>query len=383
MFYASYPMLAPLWYQRWRLSRLLGSMEIINYAPVGFRQDRTGHRTDKCAGGSMSPKVQNVGSDVESVGERWRWIILYTTLHTHYIHQSFCMMNAKFEPICSELQPQPDIQFQSQLPFQHKTNINHHKINITHCKTNTRKTNITRPKTSTYPKTNITHPKTNTIRPKNNTTCLKKNTMHPKNNYGRTTTSYRSSRRASIHHLKTSCTKAKVLDPCIKSLTCMVIELHTLQTVALVLAPVPQPTPVPSEMKTTVQKFHSDLKQKEVIVYNIVELGTMDVLMVHHGEGKGNMLGQFLAANKGIVKSIKSTVASHVYIEDNDNDNIQIIETPAVTLGLSKPCKKATKGGKNTGDKDGEILDLDNIVLNDDEEEKKDGVTGYTTCFSL
>jgi SNF2 family DNA or RNA helicase len=37
---------------------------------------------------------------------------------------------------------------------------------------------------------------------------------------------------------------------------------------------------------------------EQVIVYNMVALGTVDVLMVDHGEGKGNMLGQFLSANK-------------------------------------------------------------------------------------
>ncbi|KAG1720855.1 P-loop containing nucleoside triphosphate hydrolase protein, partial [Suillus paluster] len=40
-------------------------------------------------------------------------------------------------------------------------------------------------------------------------------------------------------------------------------------------------------------------QQREVIVYNMVALGTVDVLMVDHGEGKGNMLGQFLSAHKG------------------------------------------------------------------------------------
>ncbi|KAG1837125.1 P-loop containing nucleoside triphosphate hydrolase protein, partial [Suillus tomentosus] len=40
-------------------------------------------------------------------------------------------------------------------------------------------------------------------------------------------------------------------------------------------------------------------QQKEVVVYNMVALGTVDVLMLHHGEGKGNMLRQFLSANQG------------------------------------------------------------------------------------
>ncbi|KAG2337010.1 hypothetical protein BDR05DRAFT_952938 [Suillus weaverae] len=124
-------------------------------------------------------------------------------------------------------------------------------------------------------------------------------------------------------------------------------------------------------------------QQKEVIVYNMVALGTVDVLMVHHGEGKGNMLGQFLSANKGIIKTIKSTAAGHAPIKDDNDDKVQVIETPVVTQGPSKPWKKAAKGGKKsvtrniaqTGDEDGEILNLDNMVLNDKEEEE-DGGTG-------
>lgn len=41
-------------------------------------------------------------------------------------------------------------------------------------------------------------------------------------------------------------------------------------------------------------------QQKEVVVYNMVALGTVNVLMLHHGEGKGNMLRQFLSANQGM-----------------------------------------------------------------------------------
>ncbi|KAG2357496.1 P-loop containing nucleoside triphosphate hydrolase protein, partial [Suillus spraguei] len=48
-------------------------------------------------------------------------------------------------------------------------------------------------------------------------------------------------------------------------------------------------------------------QQKEVVVYNMVSLGTVDVLMLHHGEGKGNMLNQFLSANKG-------TYAFHAFV---------------------------------------------------------------------
>jgi SNF2 family DNA or RNA helicase len=40
-------------------------------------------------------------------------------------------------------------------------------------------------------------------------------------------------------------------------------------------------------------------QEETVIVYNMVAVGTVDVLMVDHSEGKGKMLGQFLAKNKG------------------------------------------------------------------------------------
>jgi SNF2 family DNA or RNA helicase len=40
-------------------------------------------------------------------------------------------------------------------------------------------------------------------------------------------------------------------------------------------------------------------QEDTVTVYNMVAVGTVDVLMVDHGEGKGKMLGQFLSRNKG------------------------------------------------------------------------------------
>ncbi|KAG1779159.1 hypothetical protein EV702DRAFT_1044101 [Suillus placidus] len=73
-------------------------MGIINYCTSGVRPDRTGHRTDECAGGPMSPKVQTVGSDAESVGERRRWlgIVLYTAKNGEG-RTSFCFRTARVE----------------------------------------------------------------------------------------------------------------------------------------------------------------------------------------------------------------------------------------------------------------------------------------------
>jgi SNF2 family DNA or RNA helicase len=38
-------------------------------------------------------------------------------------------------------------------------------------------------------------------------------------------------------------------------------------------------------------------QQDTVLVYSMVALGTVDVLMVDHGEGKGTMLDEFLTLN--------------------------------------------------------------------------------------
>ncbi|KAG2355243.1 hypothetical protein BDR07DRAFT_1493392 [Suillus spraguei] len=120
-------------------------------------------------------------------------------------------------------------------------------------------------------------------------------------------------------------------------------------------------------------------QQKEVIVYNMVALGTVDVLMLHHGEGKGNMLKQFLTANK-------VGLAGHEPIHDDDDDEVEFIDPPAPTPGPSKSHKKAMKGGKKrvtrniaqTGDEDGDILDLDNMVLTDADGHEDEGDNGET-----
>jgi hypothetical protein len=115
-----------------------------------------------------------------------------------------------------------------------------------------------------------------------------------------------------------------------------------------------------------------------VLVYNMVALGTVDVLMVDHGEGKGNILGQFLSANKdelrltgmytillsaiGVVTIIKNVAAGRLPVADaDDDDEVEIIDTPAPAAGSSKSQKKVTKGSKKrtacnvvqTGDNDG------------------------------
>ncbi|KAG1817544.1 uncharacterized protein BJ212DRAFT_1480118 [Suillus subaureus] len=69
-----------------------------------------------------------------------------------------------------------------------------------------------------------------------------------------------------------------------------------------------------------------------VLVYNMVALGTVNILMVDHGEGKGNMLGQFLPANK--------------VADADDDDEVEIIVTPTPAAKSSKSQKKVTKGSK-------------------------------------
>ncbi|KAG1849023.1 hypothetical protein F4604DRAFT_1935109 [Suillus subluteus] len=116
-----------------------------------------------------------------------------------------------------------------------------------------------------------------------------------------------------------------------------------------------------------------------VLVYNMVALGTVDVLMVDHGERKGNMLGQFLSANKGVVTTIKNAAAGHLPVADaDDDDEVEIVDTPAPVAGSSKSQKKVTKGSKKQttcnvvqmGDNDGEFLDINSIVLDEVKEQR-------------
>ncbi|KAG1748546.1 hypothetical protein EDB19DRAFT_1825600 [Suillus lakei] len=124
----------------------------------------------------------------------------------------------------------------------------------------------------------------------------------------------------------------------------------------------------------------SDYWQKEVIVYNMVALGTMDVLMVDHGEGKGNMLGQFLAVNKGVVKMFKNTAAGQLAIPEDNDDEVEITETCTAAAKSSKPRKNVAKGSKKcitrniaqTGDEDGEFIDINSMVLEDDDDEEEE-----------
>jgi hypothetical protein len=135
-----------------------------------------------------------------------------------------------------------------------------------------------------------------------------------------------------------------------------------------------------------------------VLVYNMVALGTVDVLMVDHGEGKGNMLGQFLSANKGelrligmytillsaigVVTTIKNVAAGRLPVANADNDDeVEIIDTPAPAAGSSKSQKKVTTGSKTRiacnvvqmGDNDGKFLDINNnnsVVLDEVREQQ-------------
>jgi hypothetical protein len=117
--------------------------------------------------------------------------------------------------------------------------------------------------------------------------------------------------------------------------------------------------------------------------------------MVDHGEGKGNMLGQFLSANKGdlgligmytillsaigVFTTIKNVAAGRLPVADADGDDeVEIIDTPAPAAGSSKPQKKVTKVSKKraacnvvqTGDNDGKFLDINSIVLDEVREQQ-------------
>ncbi|KAG2088290.1 P-loop containing nucleoside triphosphate hydrolase protein [Suillus cothurnatus] len=119
-----------------------------------------------------------------------------------------------------------------------------------------------------------------------------------------------------------------------------------------------------------------------VLVYNMVALGTVDVLMVDHGEGKGNMLGQFLSANKGVFTTIKNVAAGRLPVANaDDDDEVEIIDTPVPAAGSSKSQKKVTTGSKTRiacnvvqmGDNDGKFLDINNnnsVVLDEVREQQ-------------
>lgn len=68
-------------------------------------------------------------------------------------------------------------------------------------------------------------------------------------------------------------------------------------------------------------------QQEVVLVYNMVALGTVDVLMVEHGEGKGTMLEQFLSVNSG----------THSYF---------CVTNTNVSIQPTRGCKSLTAGGR-------------------------------------
>ncbi|KAG1727539.1 P-loop containing nucleoside triphosphate hydrolase protein [Suillus lakei] len=163
-------------------------------------------------------------------------------------------------------------------------------------------------------------------------------------------------------------------------------------------------------------------QEDTVLVYNMVAVGTVDVLMVDHGEGKGRMLGQFLSTQKCMYAPVSHITTSNG-IEatfdkiqraargeratltdddaDDDDSEIEIHDGPpaagssqrastsrssASAAGSSRQSatsksdkkgtnKKTTKtyGGtqrarniETTGDDEGETFDLQTIDIDDD-----------------
>ncbi|KAG1905166.1 P-loop containing nucleoside triphosphate hydrolase protein [Suillus fuscotomentosus] len=145
-------------------------------------------------------------------------------------------------------------------------------------------------------------------------------------------------------------------------------------------------------------------QEDTVTVYNMVAVGTVDVLMVDHGEGKGKMLGQFLSRNKAVANTIQKAVKGDE-IPDNDidddveesDDDIEVLDGPpagstfrsrasgssrkSTSAASTVPDKTATRnkiirtyGGKKqqarnlktTGDDEGKIFDRSSVVVDDD-----------------
>ncbi|KAG2136436.1 hypothetical protein DEU56DRAFT_756342 [Suillus clintonianus] len=157
-----------------------------------------------------------------------------------------------------------------------------------------------------------------------------------------------------------------------------------------------------------------------VLVYNMVALGTVDVLMVDHGEGKGKMLGQFLDKNQAVVHTIQRALTGQRirgdegYDENDDDDDeededeITLLDGPprtsrtsasaatsaagssrnstsaasrqsaTSTSDKSKPKNKVarTYGGKQqarnierTGDDNGDFIDRSTIEISEDDED--------------
>ncbi|KAG0693276.1 hypothetical protein DFH29DRAFT_1007449 [Suillus ampliporus] len=70
-------------------------------------------------------------------------------------------------------------------------------------------------------------------------------------------------------------------------------------------------------------------QEDTVLVYNMIALGTVDVLMLDHGEGKGKMLGEFLTTNQAVARTIKrATRGQQVQDSDGDSDEIEEVTPP-------------------------------------------------------
>ncbi|KAG0693518.1 hypothetical protein DFH29DRAFT_1007225 [Suillus ampliporus] len=113
-------------------------------------------------------------------------------------------------------------------------------------------------------------------------------------------------------------------------------------------------------------------QEETVIVYNMVALGTVDVLMVDNGEGKGKMLAEFLATNTGVAKKIHQATRGEMVVDDPDDDDV-VVEDQG-TPPLPPQAAPRTYGGKgrarniaNTGDDDGDVFDHTTIDIDEEE----------------
>ncbi|KAJ8581744.1 hypothetical protein M405DRAFT_846837 [Rhizopogon salebrosus TDB-379] len=79
-------------------------------------------------------------------------------------------------------------------------------------------------------------------------------------------------------------------------------------------------------------------QQNEVIVYNMIGVGTVDVLMVEHGEDKGKMLAGFLSQNKGITTKLLQASRGELVVNEDSNIDIEEVDPPLrQTVSASSP----------------------------------------------
>ncbi|KAG2124639.1 hypothetical protein DEU56DRAFT_916989 [Suillus clintonianus] len=101
-------------------------------------------------------------------------------------------------------------------------------------------------------------------------------------------------------------------------------------------------------------------QQEVVLVYNMVALGTVDVLMVEHGEGKGTMLEQFLSVNPGTHSYFCVIISTHHTNKHNTFQPYQPHQptkpttppNPTNQPGIANRLQLAAAGGRHVQDCD-------------------------------